>query len=56
MEFFPRPAAAAPSAPVVAEFADHQLAERIVEIRGIEGAAPRLLFRGRVVAVGFLAK
>src|SRR6267142_3965062 len=56
VELLPTGFAAPESGPVVTEFADHQLAERVVEIGRIECAAGRLLARGSGILVGFFAE
>ncbi len=56
MEGLPRRAAAPRRSPVVAQLADHQLAERVVEIGGIVGAARRLLARIAFVLIALLAE
>src|SRR6267143_1407159 len=54
VELLPGGFAAAGSGPVVTEFADHQLPERVIEIGRIERAAGGLLARGGGILVGFL--
>src|SRR5438128_5958738 len=49
MELLPRRLASAGRAPVIAQLADHQLAHRVVEIRGIESTTIRLLLGGALV-------
>src|SRR5438093_12565635 len=40
--------------PIRAELLDHELAERIVQVSRIPGAALRLAFRGQTVEIGVL--
>src|SRR5262245_10032911 len=56
VELLPGLFAAARGAPVVPEFADHQLAERVVEIGWVERAAEGLLLGAAFVLVGDFEK
>src|SRR3954466_7489390 len=56
VEALPGRTSAARGAPVIAQLADHQLAQRVVEVRGIERAARRLLPRRAGILIGLLAE